>query len=120
VTVAGRKTSHRAKAAWRKRDIATKECTRDNVASRTQRGQTLERPIIQQWHKAPRPKTATMWQQVDRRPMWQTAATFWKQEGIQRDLLEGHRAGDREASCRDFQQVEKNQKLDHVEGWDPF
>jgi hypothetical protein len=55
-----------------------------------------------------RPETATTWQQEDRGTSWQTAATFWKQEGNQRDLLEDHQAGDREASCRNFQQIEKN------------
>jgi hypothetical protein len=40
VTVAGTMTSHRAKVVWFKRDIARKECTRDDVASRNQRGHT--------------------------------------------------------------------------------
>jgi hypothetical protein len=65
--------------------------------------------------KGLRTETATMWQQEDRRPLWQTATTFWKQEGNERDLLEDLRAGDIEASCRDFQQIEKNHKLDLVE-----
>jgi hypothetical protein len=60
-----------------------------------------------------------MWQQEDRGPMQQTAATFWKQEGNQWELLEDHWAADCEVSCRDFQQVAKDHRLDRVEGLTP-
>jgi hypothetical protein len=71
---------------------------------------------MQQWHKGPRPETATTWQQADRGPLRQTAATFWKQEGNERDLLEDLWAGDMEVSCRDFQRVAKNHKSDLMDG----
>jgi hypothetical protein len=57
-----------------------------------------------------------VWQQKDRETLQQTATTFWKQESNQWDLLEDHQAGDIDATCRDFQRIEKNQKLDFVEG----
>jgi hypothetical protein len=70
---------------------------------------------MQKWHKGPGPKTATTWQHTDKGPMRQTATTSWKQKDNQPDPLEDHRAGDREASCRDFQRAVKNQELDLVE-----
>jgi hypothetical protein len=63
----------------------------------------------------PRPETETTWQQEIRGPLQQTPTTFWKQESNERDLLEDLRAGDIEISCRDFQRIEKNHKLDLVE-----
>jgi hypothetical protein len=80
-----------AKVAWLNRVIARKECTRDNLASRTQRGRMSRmRPRkglgcnngIRNRGQKP-----TTWQQEDRGPSRQTAATFWKNEGNQRDLL---------------------------------
>jgi hypothetical protein len=60
-----------------------------------------------------------MRQQADEVPMRQTAATSSKQEDNQRDLLEDHRAGDREASSRHFQRVAKNQEMDLAERQTP-
>jgi hypothetical protein len=77
--------------------------------------ETVETPGMQQWHKGLRPETATTWQQDDRGPLQQTAATLWELEGTQQDLLEDHSSGDIEASCRDFQLIEKNHKFDYVE-----
>jgi hypothetical protein len=56
-----------------------------------------------------------MWQQEDRGPLRQTAATFCKQEGNQRDLLENHRAADIDASRKDFQRVANNHKSNLVD-----
>jgi hypothetical protein len=74
---------------------------------------------MQQCNKGPRPEVATLWQQEDRGPLRQTAATFWKQEGNERDLLEDLQAGDIEVSCRETQQIEKNEGMDLVEGSTP-
>jgi hypothetical protein len=58
----------------------------------------LRGPGMQEWNKGQRPEAATMLQQEDRGPLRQTAATFWKQEGNERDLLEDLLVGDIKAS----------------------
>jgi hypothetical protein len=63
---------------------------------------------MQQWHKGLRPETATTWQQEDRGHLRQTAATFLKQEGNERDLQDDHQAGFCEASSRDVQRIAAN------------
>jgi hypothetical protein len=59
----------------------------------------VEGPGMQSWNKEPGHKTAAM-----------------MQEGIQQDPHEDPRAGDRETSSWDFQQVVDNQGLGIVEG----
>jgi hypothetical protein len=54
VTAAGKMKYRRAKVAWLMRDTARRECTGDNVASRNQRGCTMNRPRMQQRHRGPR------------------------------------------------------------------
>jgi hypothetical protein len=71
--------------------------------------------IMQKRHKGPRPKTATTRQRANKGARRQTTDIGEKKENNQHDLQEGHRAGDREASSRDFQRVAKNQELDLVE-----
>jgi hypothetical protein len=77
-------------------------------------------PVMQQWHKGPRPETAATRQNEIKESRHKAAATSWKREDNQHDLQEDHRAGDREVSRRDFQWVAKNQELDLVEGPTPF
>jgi hypothetical protein len=72
-------------------------------------------PGTQKRHKGPRPKTEATRQQGNNRPSQQMANILEKEENNQHDLQEDHRAGDREASSRDFQWAVKNQELDLVE-----
>jgi hypothetical protein len=50
LTIAGRKVSRRARVAWRKRNIARKDCARPNVIQEIQRGRTFGR------RRQPKPK----------------------------------------------------------------
>jgi hypothetical protein len=47
---------------------------RPGIPKRERMGRDCEKPGMQKWHKGPRPKTTT-WQQADKGPMWQSAAT---------------------------------------------
>jgi hypothetical protein len=83
-----------------------------NPETTKRQGKTVERPVVQQRHKEPRPETAATRQNENKESEHETAATT--HEGVQQHPQEGPKAGN-----QDFQRVADNQELNLVEGSTP-
>jgi hypothetical protein len=117
VIIAGKTTSCRAIVAWLKGDIARRECTGDNIASRTQRGRTSElRPWIgPECNNGIRGRglnqKATR-QNRNKGPRRKTANASSDRTDVRWDRREDLQIGKREANSRIIYGVTKTEEMD--------